>query len=158
MHNLVATVFKTLGIFIILVFIMGVTIVIIDNNTSRDRAERVHSYALEVLMDNNAIPSTMKDVIEKDLQEIVSNSNIIKSFEWNYDKSIEYNGVTYPPVGERYAKGYGERAELVILLHKETSINVFGLYASNGGTSMGVISMKSTDAYIDSVPTLRYLK
>lgn len=159
MHNIIGSTFKILGLTLILIMALDVSLTVVDTLNVRSRVKDVESYAKYELMRHNAIPSSLKGTIEKELNDVIAKSDVAVSYDWNYEHPITVDGQSFDAIGEANVKEYGEEATLVITVNM--GIRRLWLLtggASNDGTEVKVGTYRYTDPYIQTVPSLRYLK
>lgn len=158
-HKTIGTVFKVLGISIIMMIIMDVSLMVIDTITVKNRIETLSIVMQDELSRNNAIPDDIATLFDTQLREVVNKSNIATDIEWNLNGPKTAKGQTYPAINEANVVDYGELMHLVIRVKMEPhSILFYKDTKQNGGGFLGTNKLKYVDEYVYPVPALRYLK
>lgn len=159
MHRTVGTVFKVLGISIILMVIMDAVFVIADTIVVNNRIEALAVVMQDELSRNNAIPNDSATLFDNQLREVIENSNIATEINWNLNSAVTAESSTYPPINEANVKDYGELLTLAITVKMEPrSMMFFQNTSANDGSFLGTSIIEYTSEYIYKVPALRYLK
>lgn len=161
MHNLVASIFKIIGMSIILMLLLDTTLTVVDTINVRSRVKDVEYTLKYELSKHNALPDEIARTLDAQLQDIVDKSKIATRYRWNWNDTINTYGNTYTPINEANVRDYGEEIEYLIQLDmRMDAIITGGQTVTPGGGSFDVVEEGFTyiDTYSDKVPALRYLK
>lgn len=158
MHNYVGLVFKVLGISIILMLILDMFYIVGDTLSVNNRVESTALVMQDELSRNNSIPNSIKPLFERQLNDIKSNSNVVKEVRTNMSNNLTIGGVNYPSVSESNIKDYGELLTLVIVVEMEPKSLLFRKQANSEGSFLERNVLSYTRTYKYQVPALRYLK
>jgi len=154
---MVGVVFKVLAISLVLMFMMNVSIVVIDTLTVYNRVQSLMGILQKEVVNNNCLRDGAKQYMKDKLESIKKGSDVVKDFETNFDSQLVVDGVTYDSIGESNVKNYGETLDIVIKIN--FSANVFFPYQK--GTDSGMVRSTTVNYSLtmkDTVPALRYLK
>lgn len=164
MHKLPAFVFKTLGVSLVLMFLLDTTLVVIDTISVHSKVLNVAGIMQNEVARNNSMPKALADTFEDQLDIIVENSKVATSeYRTNMRSDITYDGITYRGLDEDNPADYGE----LIPLHIEINMQPAFVYLNTGGddrAEKGMIRKGISDStnytltYDYIVPCLRYLK
>lgn len=161
MHNVVASIFKIIGMSLILMLLLDTIFTVVDTLNVRSRVQDVESILKYELAKNNAIPDEMGQLLDAKLQDIVEDSKIATRYRWNWQSTINTYGKSYTPINEANVRDYGEEIEYVIQLDMRVQLFTFGgqTVTPNGDNfnraEQGIIYVST---YSDVVPALRYLR
>lgn len=161
MHNIIASVFKLIGMSIILMLLLDTTLTVVDTLNVRSRVKDVESTLKYELSKHNALPDEIARTLDAQLQDIVDKSQVATRYRWNWNDTITTYGQTYTPINEANVRDYGEELEYVIQLDMRVDAIVNGgQITTAGGQNFGVEEegIVYVDTYSDIVPALRYLK
>jgi len=160
MHNFIGTVFKVLGISLILMLLMDVLLLTVDTITVNNRVESLSLIIRDELSRNNSIPDDIADLFDAQLRDIVNSSNVAVDYKWNLHDPIVVDGVTYGPIDSSHVKDYGEILELAIVVTMEPHFTMLlGAESKARGDTFFARAFFSYDrVYVYKVPALRYLK
>lgn len=160
MHRFVGTVFKVIGLSVIMMLIMDLVLIVSDTVTVNNRIEALSLVIQDELSRHNAVHGDIGPMFDKQLKEIVENSNIAKDVKWNWNDIVTINGVSYGPINENHARNYGDIIDLVITVEMEPKFfMILGTSSQqSGGKFLGRGTFSYTREYHYKVPALRYLK
>lgn len=161
MHNMIGSVFKILGMSIILMLLLDTTFTVVDTVNVRSRVKDVETVLKYELSKHNALPDEIAQTLESQLQDIVANSQIATRYRWNYNSTINTYGESYTPINEANVKNYGEELEYIIQIDMRLDALITGGQTiTPGGSNFDVAEegIIYVDTYSDVVPALRYLK
>lgn len=160
MHNTIATVFKVLGVSIILMLIMEVSLQVVDTVTVNNRVESTMRIMQDELARNNCIPDDIAPMLDKNLRDAISKSKTAVDIKWNLDTSEKVDGVAYQPINSANVKQNGEIAYLVVKIKYQRRSIMFNMDGSGEGIKSKFKDNMFTvvDSKVIPVPMLRYLK
>lgn len=164
MHRMLATIFKVLGISIILMFLLSLVLNVADIITVNRRVEAVSVILQQELEENDCIPTALASTFQTQLNNIVANSSVAYKIDWNLDNSLtDKNGQLAQPIDQnsisQYNINYGDQLELVIKVYMQPHfLAFFSNPSTNGGSYLGQEPFSYVDTYSWTVPALRYLK
>lgn len=162
MHNLVASVFKIIGISIIGMAILDTSLVVVDTVTVHNKVVSMSNVMQNEVARNNCVPNAIEPLFNKQLESIKNQSNIATDIKSNIDGAITIDGKRYDSIGESNVKDYGDTQTLAISVEMSpTRIAGVGRgqAASNDGSFLTKKKgFKYTLDYTYAVPCLRYLK
>lgn len=162
MHNLVASVFKVIGISIISMAILDTGLMVVDTVSVNNRVTSMANVMQNEIARNNCVPKSIEGLFLSQLESVVEHSNVATDIKSNIDGNITVDGKRYDSIGEVNVKDYGETQTLAISVEMSpTRIAGVGrgVAASNGGSFLTKKSgFKYTLDYVYNVPCLRYLK
>lgn len=161
MHRMVGTVFKFIGISIIVMLLMDVSLYVIDRVTVNNRINSAMKVIEDELARNNCIPDDIAPMLDNSLKSIVAKSNTAVDIKWNLNTSEQSKGVTYQPINAANVKQNGEMAYLVVKVKFRVKSIMFDM---DGQGEEGIKSKFKegfatvVNEYVSPVPMLRYLK
>lgn len=163
MHRTVGTVFKVLGISIVLMIVLDLVFVVVDTLTVNNRIESMAIVIQDELSRNNCIPDSIAPLFIEQIKSIKTKSKVMNQeangLITNIDRDVTVDGVTYKALSEANVKEYGEELQLVIVATMEPKSVMFVRDAGNNEGSFltkRVFSYQTEYEY--TVPALRNLK
>lgn len=158
---MIGSVFKILGLSLILMLLLDATLMVVDTINVHNRVQDVESVLRYELSKYNSIPDEIAETLDEELRDIVANSSVAWGYKWNWKSTVTSKGKTYPPINEANVRDYGEQIEYIIKLDMRiTRLDVKGDRITMDSNTYeaedqgyGYISV-----YKDIVPALRYLK
>lgn len=162
MHNLVASVFKIIGVSIIGMAILDTSLVVVDTVSVHNKVTSMANVMQNEIARNNCVPSAIEGLFVNQLESIVNQSNIATDVRSNIGGNITVDGNRYDSISEVNVKDYGDIQTLAISVEMSpTRIAGVGrgVAGSNDGSFLTKKSgYKYTLDYVYNVPCLRYLK
>jgi hypothetical protein len=159
MHNTVGTIFKVLGISIIMMLLLDILYIVGDTLAVNSRVTSVAGVMQDEVSRNNCIPNSIKPLFISQLNTIKGSSNVVKGIKTNISNSLTVDGKTYDSLSESNVKGYGTLLTLIIQIEMEPkSLIVYKGAGQNNGSFLGRGAFTYTQTYKYQVPALRYLK
>ena len=161
MHNIIASVFKLIGMSIILMLLLDTSFTVVDTLNVNSRVKDVETILKYELSKHNALPEEIAQTLDAQLQDIVDTSQIATRYRWNYDSTINTYGRSYVPINEANVRDYGEEIEYIIQIDMRLdAIITGGQTVTPGGNDFDVVDegIIYVETYSDIVPALRYLK
>lgn len=159
MPNAIGTVFKVLGISIILMLLLDMSYIVVDTLSVNNRVASVSEVMKNEISRNNCVPNSISPLFLQQLNDIKSSSNVVKAVRTNISNNITVDGQTYSALSEANVKDYGTLLTLIIQVDYEPhSLMFYKSAGQNSGSFLGRTSFNYTQTYKFQVPALRYLK
>ncbi len=162
MHNLVASVFKILGISIISMAVLDTSLVVVDTLSVHNKIVAQSNVMQNEIARNNCVPNTIEPLFTSQLNSVVSQSNIATGVKSNLNGNVTIDGTSYNSIGEDNVKDYGETQTLAISVEMSPT-RIAGVGRGQAGSNDGSFLTKKRGFkynldYVYTVPCLRYLK
>jgi hypothetical protein len=151
MHRLPLTVFKILGLSLVLMFLLDTTLVAIDTININSRVTNIAGVMQNEIARHNCMPDELRVLFEGQLEDIVDRSLVATGFRHNMADDLS-------PLN---AMDYGEIATLEISVDMAPTRVFFangGSRAGQEGPLLGRQILNYTLNYTYHIPCLRYLK
>lgn len=157
MHKLVGVVFKVLFISIVLMFVMNISIIVIDTVTVYNRVQSLMGILQKEVVNHNCLRDNTKNYFVSQLEDIKKTSSLVESFETNFDSTLTHEGVSYSSIGESNVRNYGENIDIIIKMNLSANIFLPTKKADEKGFLSGT-DFSYSFTLKETVPALRYLK
>lgn len=162
MHNLVASVFKIIGVSIIGMAVLDTSLVVVDTVSVHNKVISMANVMQNEIARNNCVPASIEGLFLKQLDSIKEQSNIATDVKSNIDGNITIDGNRYDSIGEVNVKDYGETQTLAISVEMSPT-RIAGVGRGQAANNDGSFLTKKsgytyTLDYVYNVPCLRYLK
>lgn len=159
MPKLVLTVFKVLGISIILMLIFDTSLVVMDTLSVHNKVTSISTVMQNEISRNNCVPNGLQDLFKGQLNKIVVDSNVATKVGSNLNGSLKIGNTTYSSLAESNVGNYGDIKNLAIsITMSPTRVLYVRNRAKSGGTFLTKSRYTYNMTYVYSVPCLRYLK
>lgn len=155
---MVANVFKTIMIFILIMVFYDVTLTVTDITRTNKRVNDLVYIMKDELARNNSMPSEMVVLFNNQLQDIVNKSNIATAYSTNFDNQRNVNGLIIEPINEAHIKDYGAELTLMVSIKYEFGIFNYTMGDQHDGGFLSEERFSYFTPIVEKVPALRYLK
>ena len=158
MHRMVATVFKVLGLSVVLFLVVDTIGLVVDQQAVEHRMTSLSDIVKDEVSRNNTIPDDMQGFFESELQDTIASSNVAISYESNFKNSLTVDGKTYDSLSEENVKDYGEVLDIVVVIKFAPSMLTYNNKQSGTDSMLSWRYFTYERVYKYQVPALRYLK
>lgn len=151
MHRLPLIVFKTLGLSIILMFLLDTTLVAVDTININSRVTNMAGVMQNEVARHNSMPDELRDLFDDQLKDLVERSLVATGVTHNMEQDL--NSAT--PLN------YGDIATLEInvdMAPTKVYLTSGGDRTGQEGSLLGREVLNYTLTYTYNIPCLRYLK
>jgi len=156
MHKLPLIVFKTLGLSIILMFLLDTSLVVIETININSRVTNIAGVMQNEIARHNSMPSELQTLFDNQLGELIESSTVAKGYSTNMNEDLDPS----TPLN------YGDIATLEISVDMAPMRVYFSEIGAGGNQTRGSKDegllfeeeMQYTLDYTYQVPCLRYLK
>ena len=157
MHKMIATVFKILGMSLIMMFLLDMTLLAVDSLTVHSKITSVAGVMQNEIARNNCMPDSLSLMFKGQLQTVIDQSDVATEVKTNLSSNlISEDGGVYASISQDNAGEYGDLIPLVI----EVNMSPWKIVMGNSALSMRKVrdGMDYKLTYVYHVPCLRYLK
>lgn len=160
MHRYVGTVFKVLGISIIMMAVLDTSLVVFDTISVHSKVSSMSWIMQNELAKNNCIPNSIKPTFQNQLQTIVNNSSVASNVKTNMNGAVTLGNTRYESVAESSVGNYGDIKPLVVSVEMSPTKVLFNTNQGNrnNGSLLSKTRFTYTLNFVYYVPCLRYLK